>query len=108
MIEPTIGRVVWFHPDPRDEIVVQHKSDPCAAIVAFVHNPRLVNLCVIDHNGSSFARRSVMLVQDDDKRPVENFAEWMPYQRGQAAKADALQAQLPPVTQGNAPQTRRG
>jgi len=58
---------------------------------------RMVNLAVFDANGNAFGRISVYLFQGDAANPNENampFAEWMPYQTGQAAKTEKLQAQL--------------
>ena len=49
----------------------------------------MVNLSVVDQAGRQFARTSVHLIQDGDDRPSTNdgpFAEWMPYQLGQAVK----------------------
>ena len=80
MIEPTIGRVVWYRPG--GSMVDQ----PCAAIVAYVHGPRLVNLAVFDHNGNATRATSVTLVQEGDSMPQGPFCEWMPYQIGQAKK----------------------
>jgi hypothetical protein len=99
MIEPTVGRVVWYRPDAydmdRDGMVVSREADPqplCAWVV-FVHSARVVNLAVFDHNGALFTRSSVTLVQDDDPIPAGRHAEWMPYQKGQAAKHEALEQQ---------------
>lgn len=102
MIEPTVGRIVLYHPsdydlntDGRRQIT---KDQPFAAQVAYVWNPRLVNLMVIDHDGLSFHRTSVTLLQDDDVPPIGQFyCEWMPYQKGQAAKYEAAEAKLKEV-----------
>jgi hypothetical protein len=92
MIEPTVGRVVWYRPNETEQI----KSDqPLAAIVAYVHNPRLVNLAVFEPNGNHHSRTSVTLVQEGDAYLAgSSFCEWMPYQKGQAAKAEAAEAKL--------------
>jgi hypothetical protein len=91
MIQPTIGRVVWFQPA---KVVDQPLRDqPFAALVTYVWSDRLVNLAAFDQNGTPLSATSVTLLQDDD---VPNdggyFAQWMPYQKGQAAKADAAQS----------------
>lgn len=87
MIKPTIGRVVWFTPGttlPADFLLIDGKQ-PCNASIAYVWSDRLVNLTVSDHYGKSFNLTSVQLLQDDDARPAAGyFAEWMPYQVGQA------------------------
>jgi hypothetical protein len=89
MIKPTIGRVVWYHP--------QHKHiQPHAALIAFVHSDTLVNLAVFDENGSHQATIDVPLYQNEpnQERPQYGFCEWMPYQQGQAAKTQELEKKL--------------
>jgi hypothetical protein len=45
---------------------------------------------VTDHAGNRFIATSVTLAQPGDEHmPTGQYAEWMPYQQGQAAKADA-------------------
>lgn len=90
MISPTVGRVVLFWPSRgAGEPQVQQ---PYAATVAYVHSDIMVNLSVVDHNGKQFGATSVPLVQDDAPAPVGYYCEWMPYQKGQAAKTEALEA----------------
>lgn len=88
MIKPTVGRVVWYHPGRNDDFV-----DVCAAVIAHVWNDTCVNLMVIDPNGNSIGRTSVYLLQDGDEAPAQ-YAEWMPYQKGQAAKTEELEKKL--------------
>ena len=96
VIAPTVGRVVWFTPaangDPRGDV-----KQPLVALVAYVWNDRLVNLTVFDQNGNSIGgQTSVPLLQGDDPKPeLGYFASWMPYQKGQAAKAEQLAASAP-------------
>jgi hypothetical protein len=86
MIQPSIGRIVWFQPIKAAEAPEQ--AQPNAAIVVHVWNDRMVNLAVFDANGVPQSRTSVKLLQDDDARPeLGYFAEWMPYQKQAAAKA---------------------
>lgn len=87
IITPTPGRVVWFYPAEHDGIG-RLGGQPLAAIVAGVHNDRLVNLAVFDAYGNTQQRSNVPLVQPSDaNRPAGGaWAEWMPYQIGQAAK----------------------
>ena len=87
MIKATVGRVVHFHP---------YMTNVHAAIVTYVHNDTGVNLAVFDHKGNHYARTSVGLVQGDTP-PAELLvgrATWMPYQIGQAAKTEDLEAKL--------------
>lgn len=84
MIKPTIGRVVWLRrPENKSE-------QPEAALVSFVHSDTCINVGGFDANGAPFARTSVYLDQGDVTRPewATLYAEWMPYQKGQAAKAE--------------------
>lgn len=88
MIKPSIGRVVWFTPGKTDS-ALNFSNQKLAALVTYVHSDRCVNLAVFDANGNGFSRTSVTLLQDED---VGNeggyYAEWMPYQIGQAKKAE--------------------
>lgn len=93
MIEPTVGRVVWFTPPyekdgPFNEPFFGFKP-PFAAHVAYVHDRRYVNLMVIRPDGAGVVGfTSVGLLQDGEAPPpYGRYAEWMPYQKGQAAKS---------------------
>jgi len=91
MISPTIGRVVWFQPAcaPGQPL----RDQPYAALVAYVHGDHCINVGGFDGNGTPFAACSVPLLQDEDPIPANGyFAQWMPYQKGQAAKTEALEA----------------
>lgn len=92
MIPPTVGRVVHFREMRPD--VFAGSEGTCAAIVTWVWSDRVVNLAVFDAEGNTHSRTSVQLVQDGDEIPATAHCEWMPYQHGQAAKAEALQKQL--------------
>lgn len=84
MIKPTVGRVVLFHP------MIEH-DQPYAAIVAYVHSDTLVNLVIFGPEGGVYANNSVLLLPDDAKAPSSGFyAEWMPCQKGQAAKTEEV------------------
>jgi len=88
MIVPTIGRVVWFQPAKAADAPL--REQPYAALVAYVHGDRCVNLGGFDANGQPFSACSVTLLQDDDQPHVGGyFASWMPYQTAMAAKASA-------------------
>ena len=97
MISPTVGRVVWYHPASGDlGIAVIDRAQPCAAIVAFVWHDRMVNLTVSDHYGLALCRSSIVLLQDGDIPPPAgmSYCEWMPFQKGQAAKTETLERQV--------------
>ena len=86
MIEPTVGRIVWYHPGP---------TGVHAAIITHVHGDDCVNLVIFDANGVPYQRTSVTLLQGEKPEWLtENYAEWMPYQKGQAAKTEQLKAAL--------------
>ena len=85
MIKPTVGRVVWYWPALTENEV--KAAQPCAALIAYVWNDRIVNLAVFTPNGVSYNETSVTLVQEGDAVPqLGRYAEWMPYQVGQAKK----------------------
>ncbi len=90
MIEPTVGRVVWFYRHVQDKGF----EGPMAAHIAFVNTPSVVNLMAIDLEGRPRPEKMVQLVQDDDMIPNDDYCTWMPYQKGQAAKTEALEKQL--------------
>jgi hypothetical protein len=93
VIKPTIGRVVWFHPSTHSAEAGFAPAPICAAIVAYVHSDSCVNLAVFDGNGASHPKTSVTLIQDSDAAPAGGYyCEWMPYQKGQAAKTEAAEA----------------
>lgn len=94
MIEPTVGRVVLYTP-PVEDLILQNYKAPFAAIVTYVWGARMVNLTVFYPDGRVEAPSSVKLLQDGDEVPgYGRYAEWMPYQKGQAAKTEKLQAEL--------------
>jgi hypothetical protein len=97
MIKPTIGRVVLCY--VKDSVAVSLgmtclSEQPFDAHVVYVWGDRLVNLAGFDHAGKPFALGSVQLMQDDDQPTTDVYAEWMEYQKGQAAKYDALKEQV--------------
>lgn len=97
MIKPTVGRVVLYHPTEAQRVINQPgepDDQPLAAHVTYVWGDRMVNLMAITPYGKPFGVTSVTLVQEGDPRPIEGYAEWMAWQKGQAAKAEALEKQL--------------
>lgn len=114
MIEPTVGRIVWFRPYIKpgrlstlrverdfpdcDNGLTFVTGEPLAAIVACVHPATgNVNLTVFDSYGNPHARQDVFLWQGEEgsERPAGmRYCEWMPYQKGQAAKTEALEKQI--------------
>ena len=93
MIKPTIGRVVWLYGANRG--TVHDVREPFCAFVVHVWGDRCINVAYFDSNGQPYAETSVDLLQDDDAKPEGRpFACWMPYQKGQAAKTEALEAKI--------------
>lgn len=96
-IKPTVGRVVWYYP-PQAGFTGCHPGQgvPLPAMIAKVWSDDCINIGGFDANGMPFNAASVMLFHDDGAslRPGYSYAEWMPYQKGQAAKVDAIQAVL--------------
>jgi hypothetical protein len=93
VIEPTRGRVVLFTPAKTDNIA--HDGKPLAAIIVHVHSNSTINLTVFDAFGRVHPRTSVQLL-DEQEQGAEGaaFAEWMPYQKGQAAKTERAESDL--------------
>ncbi len=98
LIKPTIGRRLWYWPSAYDRgqgdvcppSVIQQGdlAQPCDAGVVYVHSDRCINITVADHNGVMHSRTSVQLWQDNDPAVPDGaaYAQWMPYQAGQARK----------------------
>jgi hypothetical protein len=100
-IKPTLGRVLWFTPHPAAGI-----QDQQTAHIAKVNDDGTLNLMVIAPDGYPYGVQSVPLVQDDEDKPSSAYAEWMPYQLGQAAKTQevlngAANAPIATATVGN-------
>jgi hypothetical protein len=93
MIVPTIGRVVWLYHGGLGDVL--QKVQPRAALIAYVHNDRCVNLAAFDREGNSYGLTSVTLIQEGDDAPSTGglaFCCWMPYQIGQQKKHEAAPA----------------
>lgn len=95
-IKPTIGRRVWFRPSAqfleRNPTVTQLGSgQPMDAGIVYVHHDHMVNLAVCDHVGRTHMVPSVPLLAGQWESSDDDYmvCEWMPYQKGQAAKTEA-------------------
>lgn len=89
MIKPTVGRVVLYRPTEEERDDIRH-----AAIVTMVQHDEMVNLAIFDHNGIPYSCQNVQLVQDDEDECMAGECEWMPYQKGQAARNEELEQLL--------------
>lgn len=101
IIKPTVGRKVWYRPSAHDLIglgsMTVSPGQPLDATVVAVWSDRCVNVQVLDVHGKAYTKTSVTLKQAGDQIPADKdgnevggYVEWMPYQQGQAAKADAV------------------
>ncbi|WP_308411477.1 Gp49 family protein [Alicycliphilus denitrificans] len=100
IIKPTVGRRVWFRPSAEflasNPTLTQFNPDqPMDAGIVYVHHDHMVNLIVTDHVGKTIQVPSVPLLAGQHE-PAEDgdvycCCEWMPYQNGQAAKAEAAE-----------------
>lgn len=94
-IEPTIGRVVWYWPGASRYLgTVFDDRQPFSASIAFVGLNDVVNLAVVDHAARPLQATSVPLWDGEGERPGVECWQWMPYQKGQAAKTEALTAAM--------------
>jgi hypothetical protein len=89
MIEPTVGRVVWYW----DRAGFRHQQ-PQSAQIAYVHSDVMVNLGVMSPAGEVHGVQDVAFWDGEGKRPPYAHWEWMPYQKGQAAKTEQLAEDL--------------
>lgn len=91
MIQPTVGRILWFYRSVED--ASNANVQPRAAQVAYVVNDRCVNVMLLDAQGDSGPKLAVQLYQDGDPDPQGEFTCWMPYQSEQSKK-EQLQSRL--------------
>jgi len=106
VIKPTVGRKVWYRPrgisfvQPNGSVFApsDYGAQPMDATVIYVWGDRMVNLDITDHAGNHFIATSVTLLQEGDDEPVGAYAEWMPYQKGQAAKTEASEKAAAPTS----------
>lgn len=104
MIQPTVGRVVWFTPQTGAGGAFQRDVEqPLAAQIAYVHGDTLINIGFLDQDGVHHSATSVPLLQEGDDKPEQGrFCTWMPYQLGQAARTERQR----PTTGARASNTR--
>lgn len=88
MTTPTVGRIMWFYPNPHSAGLVHPRAgQPLSGSVASVSEDGMfVNMSVIDADGNPRARQNIPVVQADMPAPNGAYACWMPYQVGQARK----------------------
>ncbi len=91
MIKPTIGRVVLVH---------RGTGQPCPALICQVWGDSCINVGGFDNGGAPFSLCSLHLKQDESEQPPLPYAEWMPYQKGQAAKTEEVERKLQEVQNG--------
>lgn len=84
MIVPTVGRVVWV----LNRDVAPKSSQPEAALIAYVHSDRSINVGGVNAHGQPFHALSIPLLQDEDEAPTGIHATWVPLQKAQPTKAD--------------------
>lgn len=82
---PTVGRVVYYKSlgSPNGEF----QSTDRAAIITQVLSDVRVSLCILNPNGMYFN-------QDVDQGQGPGQWDWMPFQKGQAAKTEELEKKL--------------
>jgi len=80
MIEPTVGRVVLFHPGPGFTGCPAGGGIPLPALICRVWSDTCINVGGFDANGAPFSATSVYLV---------HWCEWMPYQKAVASGQQA-------------------
>lgn len=93
-IEPTVGRVVWYWPIKNFR---KPGGQPHAAQIARVNEDGTINIAWLSETGAHHSSQQILLWQGDGEQPEEAHCQWMPYQKGQAAKVDALEAAAKPA-----------
>ncbi len=73
-MNPTVGRIVHFHPSKNDPLHGRNGADFHAAIVTQVWPNGLVNLCVFPASGQAEQRTSICATPSSDY----NYWAWPP------------------------------
>jgi hypothetical protein len=91
MIKPTVGRIVWVR---RNESL--DTTQPEAAQIVFVNGDNSINVVGHDKMGGHFFIFDLHLEHDAERAKTLPWpiAEWMPFQKGQAAKTEELERQV--------------
>jgi len=105
---PTISRHMWFFAvsgmRAANGGTILDDTQPCDAVVVFVHNDTSVNIIAYDHIGEAATIENVYVRQDPDKllydgslmnatgKVHEYWVEWMPYQKQVAAEREGAKA----------------
>lgn len=89
MITPTVGRVCLYV-ETAEETWPKVEGQPFAAIVCAVLPSGNVNLTLFDAEGNLHTKLDTSFTED--QQPGHPF--WMDYQKGQAAKYEALESKL--------------
>ena len=89
---PTIGRKIWYWPEPMERTL--DGTDALDATVCYVHGPDRINIALNSELGNPMGgKESVRLVATPaEAKPGE--ASWMPYQAKRHAKAIAEESAL--------------
>lgn len=88
-MKPSIGRVIWFHPEAGDKFITTQDNQPVPALICGIHSDTQINVGGFDFNGLPFARQGVRLLEvGESPTEGEAYAEWMPYQIQQAAASE--------------------
>jgi hypothetical protein len=93
MIQPTVGRVIWYWPISAWSHRILEPSQPFKADVVCVLPNDTINVAGYDHFGVPFSDTSVQILDlaEGEPKPAFAFCSWMPYQKQVAAK------EIPPV-----------
>ena len=99
MIQPTVGKRLWFWPTRASTLDAPYDlfNQPLAAFVTYVNRDGTVNIAYLDRNGSPDRRITVPLWQRGQPRPMGNFCEFHPDDMGTGAQAGAKISSVTPV-----------
>lgn len=69
LIQPELGRVVYYYPSSQDDGIEGVGDMPLAAVIVQVWDERCVNLAVFDRAGALHSRTSVICYPEDQPMP---------------------------------------
>ncbi len=83
MIQPTVGRRVWYWPKKHEKIIADH-DQPFDAGIVHVNKDGTVNLDVKNEYGYPLTGKHHIVLAKKTELAEPGQASWMPYQVGQA------------------------
>lgn len=91
-IHPSNGRVVLYSPPAGHPLRQTYGDALWMAMICHVWSDGVINIILTRPDGVQEPHHNVTLLQEGEVSTAEEWCEWMPFQKGQAAKTEAAEA----------------